>query len=140
MRKNKIDKAGIYVHYYDGTKELMVKEKIFALKPKRKIPVAEIESVQAIKDNDVVAKSGLGGAVLGSLIAGGAGLIAGAIIGKGGQKEYVERLAIEITLKNGTVVDVPFITARTKTKSTTYMETEKTFNEALELIDKALAN
>ena len=62
------------------------------------------------EDEDTLTKSGLGKAIAGGIIAGPAGAVVGAIIGKGQPgKPVVSRLGIILELADGRTITVPFI-------------------------------
>lgn len=101
------------------------KNKMFAIKPNATTPeykgkYEELQSYELIENNKVKTKSGLGKAIAGGVIAGPAGMIAGAVIGKGQQgPTVINSLSVKVTLKNGTYYPLIFISKTTKSDSLT---------------------
>lgn len=64
------------------------------------INYSDVTSFELIKNGDVITSSGLGRAVAGGVLFGGAGAVVGAVTGKGKEKDYCNSLKIKINTKN----------------------------------------
>lgn len=93
----------------------------------------DLVSYELLEDDAIVTSGGVGQALIGGLIAGGAGLIAGGITGKRVQKKRIESLGIRITVNNfsSPCIMIPLITKSTKTNSKEY---QIAFNEAQKML------
>lgn len=93
----------------------------------------DLVSYELLEDDAIVTSGGVGQALIGGLIAGGAGLIAGGITGKRVQKKRIESLGIRITINNfsSPCVMIPLITKPIKTNSKEY---QIAFEEAQKIL------
>lgn len=98
------------------------------LKANEYINYDDILDVNAIIDENDIRKSGLGGAIGGGILFGPAGALVGGINSRGQvKKKAVEKLHINITLKNGTVKTLYFIDSKVKTDSFIYKQSYDEF-------------
>ncbi len=81
----------------------------------------ELESVEVSEDGEVVSKSGLGRAIAGGVLFGGAGAIVGGITGKK-QQEMVNSLKLIIKINNRWIKEkeISFLTSQTKRNGSLY--------------------
>lgn len=93
----------------------------------------DLVSYELLEDDAIVTSGGVGQALIGGLIAGGAGLIAGGITGKRVQKKRIESLGIRITINNFLFpcILIPLITKSIKTNSKEY---QIAFDEAQKIL------
>lgn len=105
--------VGTYLKVDDNNKMFMTSGLLFNYD--------NLVSYELIEDGSTLTKSGLGRAVVGGALFGGAGAVVGAITGHK-QKETCDSLKILITLKdtNCTTVYIPFITVSVKKNGTVY--------------------
>ena len=85
------------------------------------INFSDIKTFELIEDGDSVTKGGIGRALVGGALFGGAGAVVGAITANK-KKEYCDNLQVEITTSDKTTpaYHVPYISKRTKVKSGEY--------------------
>ncbi len=83
---------------------------------------SDVASFELIKNGDVITKSGLGRAIAGGVLFGGAGAVVGAVTGKGKEKDYCNSLKIKINTKNPdhTLYYINFLNKRVKEGSSEY--------------------
>ena len=105
--------VGTYLKVDDNNKMFMTNDLLFNYD--------NLVSYELIEDGSSLTKSGLGQAVVGGVLFGGAGAVVGAITGQK-QKETCNSLKILITLKdtNCTTVYIPFITVSVKKNGNVY--------------------
>ena len=87
---------GEFVAFYDNNSGIC----FYSNGVKVEIPYSSIRGVEVVIDNDVAyEKSGVGRAVVGGLLAGGAGAVVGAVTGKTTKKEDIKSVAVVVRLK-----------------------------------------
>ena len=103
----------------------------------------QVVDYELLEDGETVTKGGLGRAVAGGLMFGGAGAIVGGITGHKKSKSICKSLKIKITLRNSPKQTeyIDFITSETKTSSFIYKTAYKSAQDVLSalqlVIDKA---
>jgi len=100
----------------------------------------ELYDYELMEDDSQVTKGGLGMAVAGGVLFGGAGAIAGGLTGKKKAKKEVESLVLKINLNDieFPCVMIPYITKSTKTKSNAYIDAFNTAQETISCLDIVL--
>lgn len=86
------------------------------------INYSDVASFELIKNGDVITRSGLGRAIAGGVLFGGAGAVVGAVTGKGKEKDYCNSLKIKINTKNPdhSSYYINFLNKRVKERSSEY--------------------
>ncbi|MGX7200032.1 SHOCT domain-containing protein [Enterococcus nangangensis] len=113
--------------------------KMFSIKPNLTTPeykgkYEELHSYELIENNEVKTKSGLGKAIIGGVIAGPAGMITGAVIGKGQQgPALTTSLVVKVTLNSGTYYPLAFVSKVIKSDS---MAARAAWSNIIRLTDK----
>lgn len=98
---------------------------------------SDLISYELIEDDSIITSGGVGQALVGGVLFGGVGAIAGGITGKRIQKRRVESLYIKATLnsfKNSCVL-IPLITKPTKTNSKEYKNAFEDAHKILSILD-----
>lgn len=94
---------------------------------------SDLISYELLEDESVVTSGGVGRALIGGAIFGGAGAIAGGITGKRTAKKRIESLYIKVTLKSFDCpcIIIPLVTKPLKLNSKEY---QNVFNEAHQIL------
>lgn len=133
----KIGSETTFMAFDEVNKMFSVKQSL--LTPEYKGKYSEILSYEVVENNNVKTKSGLGKAVAGTIIAGPAGMIAGAVIGKGQQgPEMINSLFIKITIKPGTNYPLSFISKPIKSNSIAARNALSDIDRITEILDKII--
>lgn len=96
------------------------KEFIHFLRDDRIIPFAEIIDYEIAENGETKVASGAKAAAIGTVLFGPAGMIAGAVIGRGKEKEFADSLYINIKLKDTTPIRIDMLTNKVKKSSKDY--------------------
>ena len=94
---------------------------------------SDLLSYELLEDDSLVTSGGIGQALIGGALFGGAGAIAGGITANRAQKKKIESLYIKVTVNNfsSPCIMIPIITKSTKIKSKEY---ETAFNLAHQIL------
>lgn len=97
----------------------------------------DLINYELLEDDSVVTSGGVGQALIGGALFGGAGAIAGGITGKRVQKKKVESLIVKVTLNNFDCpcLLIPLITKSTKTNSSEYTTAFNLAHQILSALD-----
>ncbi|MEG2786393.1 MAG: zinc ribbon domain-containing protein [Romboutsia sp.] len=97
----------------------------------------DIINYELLVDESSIASGGLGRAIAGGVLFGGAGAIVGGVTGKKRAKGVIESMKIKITVNDlqYPTVYIKLITATTKVDSWTYRKVEKQAQECLSVLD-----
>ena len=97
----------------------------------------DLISYELLEDDSMVTSGGVGQALVGGALFGGAGAIAGEITGKRVQKKKVDSLIVKVTLNNFDCpcMLIPLITKSTKTNSTEYTTAFNLAHQILSALD-----
>lgn len=100
-------------------------------------PFSSLVSYDLLEDDSLVTSGGVGQALIGGAVFGGAGAIAGAITGKRTQKKKIESLYIKVTLNdfNTPCILIPLITKSIKTSSKEYQIAFEEAHKILSVLD-----
>ena len=100
-------------------------------------PFSALVSYDLLEDDSLVTSGGVGQALIGGAVFGGAGAIAGAITGKKTQKKKIESLYIKVTLNDFNIpcILIPLITKPTKTSSKEYQTIFEEAHKILSVLD-----
>lgn len=100
-------------------------------------PFSALISYELLEDDSLVTSGGVGQALIGGAVFGGAGAVAGAITGKRTQKKKVESLYIKVTLNdfNTPCILIPLITKPMKTSSKEYQVAFEESHKILSVLD-----
>ncbi|MDO7871459.1 MAG: hypothetical protein Q6A81_09030 [Enterococcus casseliflavus] len=93
------------------------KEFVSFLWAKRNIPFDKILDFEIIENGQSKIASGAKAAAVGTVLFGPAGMITGAIIGKGKEKEFVDNLFLEVSIKDEEPIKVEIISKRIRKDS-----------------------
>ncbi len=94
------------------------------------VPFELIRGYEVEEDGETKVASGAKAAAIGTVLFGPAGMVAGAIIGNGKEKEFADSLNLAVMLKGRTTIRVQFLSKRTKKNSSKYQQAV----DSLELI------
>ncbi len=95
----------------------------------------DVVSFELIEDGESVASGGVGRALVGGALFGGAGAVVGAVTAKKKQKEYCTNLKIKLTVQNNSTPDL-YITFLTKKLNTNTDAYKTLYNQAQECLSK----
>lgn len=97
----------------------------------------DLISYELLEDDSLVTSGGVGQALVGGALFGGAGAIAGGITGKRIQKKKVDSLIVKVTLNNFDCpcMLIPLITKSTKTNSSEYTTAFNLAHQILSALD-----
>ena len=100
-------------------------------------PFSDLVSYDLLEDDSLITSGGVGQALIGGALFGGAGSIAGAITGKRVQKKRIDSLYIKVTLNNFDTpcILIPLITKPTKTNSKEYQIAFQEAHKILSVLD-----
>ena len=100
-------------------------------------PFSALVSYDLLEDDSLVTSGGVGQALIGGAVFGGAGAIAGAITGKKTQKKKIESLYIKVTLNDFNIpcILISLITKPTKTSSKEYQTIFEEAHKILSVLD-----
>lgn len=102
----------------------------------------DLLSYELFEDDSTVTSGGVGQALIGGALFGGAGAIAGGITGKRKNKKKIESLIIKVTLNSFDVpcIFIPIITKSTKVGSKEYMNALEEAHRILSVLDVIVHN
>lgn len=124
--------------WFDEKNEI-IEIKLSLTMPEQRFLYSEIANFSGNEDGETLVKSGLGSAVVGGVLAGPAGLVAGAVIGKGKKgKDVVNSLSIMIEFTSGRKCTLVLLSKQTKVDSTSYSIAKSNFNQITAMLDKIL--
>lgn len=127
-------KIGSAVEFDDNQKKWLILSEILGSRKKSTVyNYSDILDFELLEDGESISSGGLGRALVGGALFGGAGAIVGGVTGKKKTKGICESLKIKVTLKdiNNPVVYVNFITSSTKKSSFLYKQYIKDAHECL---------
>lgn len=128
----KIGTSTMFMAFDDANRMFSFSQSLLSAEQKRSYD--ELASYEVIVNDHTKTKSGLGKALIGGAIAGPAGMITGAIIGKGQTgADVIQSLAFVIVLKDGQRFALPFISKDTNANS---LAAQSTWTTIVRLIDK----
>ncbi|MGG5325257.1 hypothetical protein IGJ83_002909 [Enterococcus pernyi] len=93
------------------------KEFISFLWAKRNIPFDKILDFEIVENGQSKIASGAKAAAVGTILFGPAGMITGAIIGKGKEKEFVDNLYLEVSVKDEVPIKIEIISKKVRKDS-----------------------
>ncbi len=98
---------------------------------------SDLINYELLEDDSIVTSGGVGQALIGGALFGGAGAIAGGITGKRVQKKKVDSLIVKVTLNNFECpcLLIPLITKSTKTNSAEYTTAFNLAHQILSALD-----
>lgn len=125
-------KIGNFVAFDDDKKQ-WAQISTFMGKVKRVYNYRDIVNFELLEDGDSVASGGLGRALAGGVLFGGAGAIVGGVTGKKKSKGICNSLKLKVTIDdmNTPVVYIKFIETKTKKKGFTYKSIAESAQECL---------
>lgn len=96
----------------------------------------DVVGYELIEDGNTLTSGGLGRAVVGGVLFGGAGAVVGAVTGKKKNREFCTNLKIKLTVNDmdQPVVYITFIHEKTKTSSTVYGSAYNNAQECLSVL------
>ena len=122
----------MFMAFDDANRMFSFSQSLLSAEQKRSYD--ELASYEVIVNDHTKTKSGLGKALIGGAIAGPAGMITCAIIGKGQTgADVIQSLAFVIVLKDGQRFALPFISKDTNANS---LAAQSTWTTIVRLIDK----
>lgn len=99
------------------------------------VPFELIRGYEVEEDGETKVASGAKAAAIGTVLFGPAGMVAGAIIGNGKEKEFANSLNLAVMLKGRTTIRITFLSKPTKKNSSNYQQAV----DSLELIANYLS-
>ena len=129
--------VGVYLKVDENKKEWYIPDVFFCNTKNPKIhSYDEILDFELLEDNDSIAKGGLGRAVVGSVLFGSVGAIAGAVTGKKKSNQTCTSLKIKVTLNNmnSPTEYINLITTECKKSGFTYKMCKKQAEEIMSLL------
>lgn len=122
-------KIGLIMQFDDTNKKILIPGEfgVFHL-----LNYKDIISFELLEDNEIVSSGGVGRALVGGVLFGGAGAVVGAVTNKK-TKQYCTNLKIKLSINNveKPALYISFINKKTKVGSSTYVAA---YNEAQECI------
>lgn len=109
-----------------------------AMKPDDKIfHFEDLDSYELIEDDSAISSGGLGSAIAGGVLLGGAGAIVGGMTGKKKQKKTIENLVLQINTKDISFpcIMVTYIKKETKVSSNAYKEALSLAKQSIQCLD-----
>lgn len=134
-------KIGTYFGFDDKSRKFAIYTGGMFSYIKRIVNYDNLLDVDIIQDNESLIKGGLASSLVGGMLFGGAGLIAGAVVGKK-NKMYCEKLSIKITINSSTspceIIDL--ISVKVKMDSSIYNTMSQIAEEAISKFKVILIN
>lgn len=128
----KIGNESMSMSFDDNNRMFSIKPNITT--PEYKGSYDELDSYELIENNSIKTKSGLGKAIVGGVIAGPAGMITGAVLGRGQEgPETINSLSLRINLKQESYYPLVFISKKTKKNS---LSAQAAWTNIIRLTDK----
>ncbi|WP_163579058.1 hypothetical protein [Gracilibacillus saliphilus] len=123
---------GVSVAFDDKRGKLAILPVVGKVKDDHIINYDDILDFELMEDGESLAKGGIGRALVGGALFGGAGAVVGGITGRK-NKSYCREMKMKLTLKNNAelVRYINFIENKTKKDSIIYKQSEKEAQEAL---------
>lgn len=122
---------GTFVAFDDERSKLAILPTIGKVKEEHLINYSDIVDFELIEDGESVAKGGIGRALVGGALFGGAGAIVGGITGRK-NVSYCRDLKIKLTVNSGNPVRyINFVQTKMKKDSPIFKQSEKEAHEAL---------
>lgn len=109
------------------------KEFVSFLWAKRNIPFDKILDFEIIENGQSKFASGAKAAAVGTILFGPAGMITGAIIGKGKEKEFVDNLFLEVSIKDEAPIKIEIISKKVRKDS---KEFRNGFDHLIQITEK----
>lgn len=131
---NPTKKIGTYVEFDDDQKKWLVLSEVLGSRKKSTVyNYSDIIDFELLEDGESVAQGGLGRALVGGALFGGAGAIVGGVTGKRKQKGVCNSLEIKVTVNdmNNPAVFIKFITSPTKRNGFLFKSAYKDAQECL---------
>ncbi|WP_079709961.1 hypothetical protein [Paraliobacillus ryukyuensis] len=127
---------GTIVSFDDNSKKLAIMPTVGKLKEEHLINYDNIVDFELIEDGESLAKGGIGRALVGGALFGGAGAIVGGITGRKNES-YCRDMKIKLTINNNddAVKYIYFIQNKIKKDSMIYRQFEKEAQEALSKLE-----
>lgn len=117
---NATKKIGSYVYYDDNKKKWAIPGPFGAILPQNLYDYSDVVSMELLEDGRTINKGGIGRAIVGGALFGGAGAVVGAVTRK--SKDVCKNLQVKVTVRdmNNPTVLITFINKSTKKDSATY--------------------
>ncbi|MFJ7663701.1 SHOCT domain-containing protein [Lysinibacillus sp. NPDC097162] len=135
---NPTKRIGNYVEFDDNNKKWLILSSILGKRNKSTVyEYSDIVDFELLEDGESVSSGGLGRALVGGALFGGAGAIVGGVTGKKKTTGICSSLKLKITLKNinNPVVYVNFIETDMKKNGTIYKNAYKMAHECLSVLE-----
>lgn len=128
----KIGNESMFMSFDDNNQMFSIKPNLAT--PEYKGSYDDLDSYELIENNSIKTKSGLGKAIVGGVIAGPAGMITGAVLGRGQEgPELINSLSLKINLKQESYCLLVFISKKTKQNS---LSAQAAWTNVIRLTDK----
>ncbi|WP_453992181.1 SHOCT domain-containing protein [Bacillus nitroreducens] len=127
-------KIGSLVEFDDNQKKWLVLSPVLGKRDKSIVyNYSDIIDFELLEDDESIASGGLGRALVGGALFGGAGAIVGGVTGKKKTKGICTSLKIKVTVRdmNNPVVYIPFLNSKTKKDGWIYKSVFKLAHECL---------
>lgn len=129
-------KIGTYIEFDETQKKWLVPDGFMGKKKNPKVyNYYDVLDCDLLEDENSITKGGLGAAVAGGILFGGAGAVAGSVLRGKKTKSVVNSMKIKITLKSTSdpVVYINLLTTSLKTSSLLYKSIESSAQEILSI-------
>lgn len=116
-------KIGTFIEFDDNQKKWLILSPILGKRDKSNVyKYSDIDDFELLEDGESMSQGGLGRALVGGALFGGAGAVVGGVTGKRKNKEVCNSLKIKITLRdiNNPVVYIAFLNTATKKEGFIY--------------------
>jgi len=130
-------KIAPFVEFDDNRKKWLILSAVLGKRDKSKVyNYSDIVDFELLEDGESVTQGGLGRALVGGVLFGGAGAVVGGVTGKRKNKEVCNSLKVKVTLRdiNNPVVYISFLSAATKKDSFTYKTFYNSAHECLSVL------
>ncbi|MET3657893.1 SHOCT domain-containing protein [Sporosarcina psychrophila] len=134
---NPTKKIGTFLEFDDTQKKWLILTGILGKRDKSKVyNYSDIVDFELLEDGESVTQGGLGRALVGGALFGGAGAVVGGVTGKRKNKEICNSLKVKVTLRdiNNPVVYISFLSVATKKDSFTYKTFYNSAHECLSVL------
>lgn len=134
---NPTKKIGAFIEFDDNQQKWLVPSGIFRTKKKSTVyNYSDIVDFELLEDGQSISSGGLGRALVGGVLFGGAGAIVGGVTGKKSTKGICNSMKIKITINdmNNPVVYVDLISSATKKDSMIYRTFHNSAQECLSVL------
>lgn len=128
---NTTKKIGSYVSFDDNKKKWAIPGPLGAILPQNLYDYSDVIEMELIEDGRTVNKGGIGRALVGGALFGGAGAVVGAVTRK--SKDVCKNLQVKVTVRdmNNPSVFITFINKNTKKDSAAYKNAYQEAQECL---------